>query len=83
MASTQRVVKAVAGMVGILGLGVGLWAAMTPDEAQLKERIKDLPRSSPQQRAERRHLNAQVMATIKEAAETNENVARRTWPWHK
>ncbi|XP_048368616.1 ubiquinol-cytochrome-c reductase complex assembly factor 3 [Sphaerodactylus townsendi] len=83
MASTKRVVKTIVGMVGIMGLGFGLWAAVTPNEAQMKKLAKELPRSSPQQRAERKHLNEQVMEILKEAAETNENVARRTWPWKK
>ncbi|XP_054840737.1 ubiquinol-cytochrome-c reductase complex assembly factor 3-like [Eublepharis macularius] len=81
MANAQRVVKALLYSVGITGLGVVLWAAMTPSEAQRKERIKELPCSSPQHQSELRRQNAQVMEILKEAAETNENVARRTWPW--
>ncbi|XP_015269593.1 PREDICTED: ubiquinol-cytochrome-c reductase complex assembly factor 3-like [Gekko japonicus] len=83
MGSTQQVVKTILGMVGTMGLGIALWVGMTPNEEQMKLRAKELPRSSPQQQAEQRQLNAAVMAVLKEAAETNENVARRPWPWKK
>ncbi|KAL8184260.1 UNVERIFIED_CONTAM: hypothetical protein K2H54_011099 [Gekko kuhli] len=83
MAYRQRVVKTVLGVVGSIGLGVAFWAGMTPNEEQMKLRAKELPRSGPQQQAEQQHLNAAVMAVLKEAAETNENVARRPWPWKK
>ncbi|XP_077180729.1 ubiquinol-cytochrome-c reductase complex assembly factor 3 [Paroedura picta] len=76
-------VKAILGMVGTMGLGIGLWAAITPNEEQLKKMAKELPSSNPRVQAQMRERNIAVLAMIKEAAETNENVAQRPWPWKK
>ncbi|XP_073208224.1 ubiquinol-cytochrome-c reductase complex assembly factor 3 [Lepidochelys kempii] len=66
------------------GLGVGVWALVTPREPRRREIAKELPETNPLRWAERRHQNELVMAAIKEAAETNENVARRPSPaWSK
>ncbi|XP_065264223.1 ubiquinol-cytochrome-c reductase complex assembly factor 3-like [Emys orbicularis] len=65
-------------VAGTTGLGVGVWALATPREERRREIAKELPETNPLRWAERRHQNELVMAAIKEAAETNENVARRS-----
>ncbi|NXK27162.1 UQCC3 factor, partial [Arenaria interpres] len=42
-----------------------------------------LPEVSPELLAQRRRQNELVMAALREAAETDENVARRPVPWRK
>ncbi|TFJ97573.1 leucine-rich repeat-containing protein 56 [Platysternon megacephalum] len=64
-------------VAGTTGLGVGAWALATPREQRMREIAKELPETNPLRRAEKRRQNELVMAAIKEAAETNENVARR------
>lgn len=44
---------------------------------------QNLPESSPSMMEERRKQNALVMQALKEAAETNENLARGSWPSRK
>ncbi|XP_008122485.1 ubiquinol-cytochrome-c reductase complex assembly factor 3 [Anolis carolinensis] len=83
MGTAYRVAKGLLAVVGWTGLGVGLWFAVAPDETRRKEMAKDHPGSSPEQRTERQQRNALVMAVIKEAAETDENVAKKQWPWVK
>ncbi|XP_042296486.1 distal membrane-arm assembly complex protein 1 isoform X1 [Sceloporus undulatus] len=83
MGAAQRAVRGLVAVLGCTGLGVLLWAAVAPDEERRKEMAKEHPKSSPEQRTERQQQNAIVMAAIKQAAETNENVARKEWPWSK
>ncbi|KAG6938027.1 ubiquinol-cytochrome c reductase complex assembly factor 3 [Chelydra serpentina] len=71
-------------VAGTTGLGVVAWALATPREQRRREIAKELQETNPLHWAERRHQNELVMAAIKEAAETNENVARRPSPtWSK
>lgn len=42
-----------------------------------------LPEANPEILAERRQHNRLIMAALREAAETNENVAQRPVPWRK
>ncbi|KAJ6657009.1 hypothetical protein lerEdw1_003010 [Lerista edwardsae] len=83
MGAVYRAAVGLMAVVGCTGLGVALWALVAPDEEQRKEMAKKLPECTPLQQAERRQQNALVMATIKEAAETEENVAQKGWPWSK
>lgn len=44
---------------------------------------QNLPESSPSTMEERRKQNALVMQVLKDAAETNENLSRGSWPTKK
>ncbi|XP_060614263.2 ubiquinol-cytochrome-c reductase complex assembly factor 3 [Anolis sagrei] len=81
MGTAYRAAKGLLAVVGWTGLGVGLWFAVAPDETRRKEMAKDHPGS--EQQTEKQQRNALVMSVIKEAAETNENVASKQWPWGK
>ncbi|XP_076021255.1 ubiquinol-cytochrome-c reductase complex assembly factor 3 [Genypterus blacodes] len=74
--SSARTVLLTAGAAAYVALGYGLWAAIAPGEERQKEMLKDLPEANPLRMAETRKRNALVMQVLKEAAETNDNVAR-------
>ncbi|XP_051924364.1 ubiquinol-cytochrome-c reductase complex assembly factor 3 [Hippocampus zosterae] len=74
--SGMRTIVGTTGMIAMLGLGYGMWALISPGEERRKEMIKNLPESNPMRMEETRKRNALVMQTLKEAAETNENLAR-------
>ncbi|NXD74603.1 UQCC3 factor, partial [Eolophus roseicapillus] len=64
-------------------IGLLLWFAMGSGEEKRQELLKELPEANPEVLAERREYNRLIMAALREAAETNENVARRPVPWRK
>ncbi|NWV02064.1 UQCC3 factor, partial [Upupa epops] len=66
-----------------VGLGVLLWFWVAAGEDRRLETLKAMPDVSPELLDQRRQLNQMVMAALKEAAETDENVARRPVPWRK
>ncbi|XP_076587166.1 ubiquinol-cytochrome-c reductase complex assembly factor 3 [Chaetodon auriga] len=70
-------------LVGLLGVGYGMWSLIVPGEERRKEIIKNLPESNPVRMEETRKRNALVMQALKEAAETNENIARGLGPTRK
>ncbi|XP_019716525.1 ubiquinol-cytochrome-c reductase complex assembly factor 3 [Hippocampus comes] len=74
--SGMRTIVGTTGMIAVLGLGYGMWALIAPGEEKRKEMLKNLPESNPMRMEETRKRNALVMQTLKEAAETNENLAR-------
>ncbi|XP_041793282.1 ubiquinol-cytochrome-c reductase complex assembly factor 3 [Chelmon rostratus] len=74
--SALRSFLASSAMVAMLGLGYGMWSLIAPGEERQREIIKNLPESNPVRMEETRRRNALVMQALKEAAETNENVAR-------
>ncbi|XP_054630786.1 ubiquinol-cytochrome-c reductase complex assembly factor 3 [Dunckerocampus dactyliophorus] len=74
--SGMRTVLASSGLVGVLGLGYGMWSIIAPGEERRRAIIKNLPESNPVRMEETRRRNALVMQSLKEAAETNENIAR-------
>ncbi|TDH12381.1 hypothetical protein EPR50_G00045910 [Perca flavescens] len=74
--SGMRTFLSVSGMVAVVGLGFGMWSIMSPGEEQRRELIKNLPESNPKRMEETRKRNALVMQALKEAAETDENIAR-------
>ncbi|XP_053133682.1 ubiquinol-cytochrome-c reductase complex assembly factor 3 [Hemicordylus capensis] len=83
MGSVPRLAKAVVGVGACVGLGGALWMAVAPSEERRKQMLKDLPESNPVVYNERQRQNALIWETIKEAAKTQENVARREWPRQK
>ncbi|TRZ09926.1 hypothetical protein HGM15179_017187 [Zosterops borbonicus] len=64
-----------------VALGLLFWVAMAGGEQQRHQTLQQgQPEADPTQR--RRH-NELLMAALREAAETDENVAQRQVPWRK
>ncbi|XP_020793959.1 ubiquinol-cytochrome-c reductase complex assembly factor 3 [Boleophthalmus pectinirostris] len=74
--SALRNVLASAVMIAVLGAGYGMWAIISPDESRRREMLRDLPEADPHRMDESRRRTALVMQALKEASETNENIAR-------
>ncbi|KAK7120560.1 hypothetical protein R3I94_020531 [Phoxinus phoxinus] len=74
--SAMRTMLASIGLVGIVGLGYGMWAMISPGEERKREMLKNLPEANPIRMEESRKRNALMLQVLKEAAETNENIAR-------
>ncbi|XP_017695634.1 PREDICTED: ubiquinol-cytochrome-c reductase complex assembly factor 3-like [Lepidothrix coronata] len=66
-----------------VALGLFFWVAMAGGERDRLDSLKALPEANSQVLAERRRHNELIMAALREAAETDENVARRPVPWRK
>ncbi|KAK5870532.1 hypothetical protein PBY51_003473 [Eleginops maclovinus] len=71
-----RTLLASSGMIAAIGLGYGMWAMISPGEERRREMIKNLPEYNQQTMDETRKRTALVMQTLKEAAESNENLSR-------
>ncbi|XP_062241018.1 ubiquinol-cytochrome-c reductase complex assembly factor 3 [Platichthys flesus] len=81
MSGVRTILSSIA-MVTFLGVGFGAWSVIAPGEERRKELLKNLPESNPVRMEETRRRNALVMQALKEAAETNDNIAREmptTW----
>ncbi|XP_008571710.1 PREDICTED: UPF0723 protein C11orf83 homolog [Galeopterus variegatus] len=73
-----RKVLTVVAMVGAgIGLGSALFALVTPGELQKQAMLKEMPEKDPRRTDEVARTQELVMATLQEAAATQENVARR------
>ncbi|GAB0202037.1 ubiquinol-cytochrome-c reductase complex assembly factor 3-like [Grus japonensis] len=83
MAAARRWALALARGAVPVALGLLLWAAVGAGEERRQETLKALPEVNPEVLAERRRHNQLIMAALREAAETDENVARRPVPWRK
>ncbi|CAL8335129.1 unnamed protein product [Gadus morhua 'NCC'] len=59
-----------------VGGGLGLWYIVVPSEERKKEMVKNLPEANPLRAEETRRRNALMMQVLKEAAETDANLAR-------
>ncbi|NXS33377.1 UQCC3 factor, partial [Pomatostomus ruficeps] len=66
-----------------VGLGLLLWVAMAGDERDRQETLKAQPEANAASSAHRRRHNELIMAALREAAQTDENVAQRRVPWRK
>ncbi|XP_061204581.1 ubiquinol-cytochrome-c reductase complex assembly factor 3 [Neopsephotus bourkii] len=64
-------------------IGYLLWVVMESGDEKRQQMLKELPEANPEVLAERRYHNRLIMAALREAAETNENVAQRPVPWRK
>ncbi|KAG7322752.1 hypothetical protein KOW79_014098 [Hemibagrus wyckioides] len=64
------------GAVAALITGYASWKSLDPGEQRNREILKNLPESNPARMEESRRRNAQIMDLLKEAAETNDNIAR-------
>ncbi|KAM7017808.1 ubiquinol-cytochrome-c reductase complex assembly factor 3 [Tautogolabrus adspersus] len=74
--SALRTIINSSALIACLGLGYGMWTMIAPGEERRKELIKNLPESNPMRMEETRKRNALVMQALKEAAETDDNIAR-------
>ncbi|XP_076874421.1 ubiquinol-cytochrome-c reductase complex assembly factor 3 [Brachyhypopomus gauderio] len=76
--SRLRIIISSVGMVAALASGFGLWSMISPeDEKNRNELLKQMPESNVVRMDENRKKNALMLQILKEAAETNENIARR------
>ncbi|XP_075934303.1 ubiquinol-cytochrome-c reductase complex assembly factor 3 [Anarhichas minor] len=74
--SAMRTILSSGALVALLGLGYGMWAIISPGEERRRELLKNLPESNPMRMEETRKRNVLVMQALKDAAETNNNIAR-------
>ncbi|XP_060893466.1 ubiquinol-cytochrome-c reductase complex assembly factor 3 [Labrus mixtus] len=74
--SSVRTIISSSAMVACMALGYGMWTMISPGEERRKELIKNLPEANPMRMEETRKRNALVMQALKEAAETDDNIAR-------
>ncbi|XP_074526856.1 ubiquinol-cytochrome-c reductase complex assembly factor 3 [Halichoeres trimaculatus] len=78
--SGLRTILTSSAILATLGLGYGMWSMIAPGEERRRELIKNLPEANPLRMEETRKRNALVMQALKEAAETDENIARGLRP---
>ncbi|NXF14343.1 UQCC3 factor, partial [Smithornis capensis] len=83
MAAARRWALALARGAVPVALGLLLWVVMAWGEQDRQRILKELPENNPEALARRRRHNELIMAALREAAETDENVARRAVPWRK
>ncbi|XP_005414841.1 PREDICTED: ubiquinol-cytochrome-c reductase complex assembly factor 3 [Chinchilla lanigera] len=80
MGTLQKALVVVAALGAGAGVGWALFALVTPGELQKQAMLKEMPEQHPQHRDEKAHTQRLVMATLQEAAATQENVAwRKDW----
>ncbi|XP_036620529.1 ubiquinol-cytochrome-c reductase complex assembly factor 3 [Trichosurus vulpecula] len=80
MGSLSKALQA-AVMLGLgAGLGIFLFVVVPPGEQRTRDLLKDTPEGNPQRRDEATKTKVLWMDTLREAAETHENVAwRKDW----
>lgn len=62
------------------GVGSALFVLVTPGEEQKQAMLKEIPEQDPRRRNEATRTKELVLATLQEAATTQENVAwRKNW----
>nr|AAI62114.1 Hypothetical LOC558925 [Danio rerio] len=64
------------GSVALGGLTYAIWIIFSPGEERKKEILKSLPEANPVRMEETRKRNAIMLQVLKDAAETNDNIAR-------
>ncbi|KAK3521581.1 hypothetical protein QTP70_014773 [Hemibagrus guttatus] len=74
--SALRKLLVYTGAVAALITGYASWKGLDPGEQRNREILKNLPESDPARMEESRRRNTQIMELLKEAAETNDNIAR-------
>uniref|UniRef100_A0A672JZM3 Ubiquinol-cytochrome-c reductase complex assembly factor 3 n=1 Tax=Sinocyclocheilus grahami TaxID=75366 RepID=A0A672JZM3_SINGR len=86
--SGMRTVLASIGVFGLVSVGYGMWAIISPGEDRKREILKlcpdaslhlifqNLPEANPVRMEESRKRNALVLQVLKDAAETSDNIAR-------
>ncbi|KAL4660002.1 ubiquinol-cytochrome-c reductase complex assembly factor 3 [Arapaima gigas] len=78
--SGVRGILAFGGTVAVIGAGIALWFGMHPGDERQKEMLKNLPEANPTRMEEVRRRNVLALQVLKEAAETQDNVARGFFP---
>ncbi|NXB06846.1 UQCC3 factor, partial [Cnemophilus loriae] len=66
-----------------VALGLLFWVAMAGGEQERQQTLMAQPGADAATLAQRRRHNEVIMAALREAAETDENVAQRQVPWRK
>ncbi|XP_064593097.1 distal membrane-arm assembly complex protein 1 isoform X1 [Zonotrichia leucophrys gambelii] len=66
-----------------VALGLLLWVAIAGGEQERLQTLKGQPGADAATLAQRRRHNELIMAALREAAETDDNVANRPVPWRK
>ncbi|XP_012666086.1 ubiquinol-cytochrome-c reductase complex assembly factor 3 [Otolemur garnettii] len=80
MGALRKMLVAVALLGAGTGVGSALFALVTPGELQKQEMLKEMPEQNPQRRDEAVRTQELVLATLQQAAATQENVAwRKDW----
>ncbi|XP_051973625.1 ubiquinol-cytochrome-c reductase complex assembly factor 3 [Xyrauchen texanus] len=74
--SGMRTILSSMALVGVAGIGYGMWAMISPGEERKRELLKNLPEANPVRMEESRRRNALMLQVLKDAAETNDNIAR-------
>ncbi|XP_004713678.1 ubiquinol-cytochrome-c reductase complex assembly factor 3 [Echinops telfairi] len=72
---------AVGALLGVgAGVGAALFALVAPGEQKTQAILKELPEQDPRRRAEAARTKELLLATLQQAAATQENVAwRKNW----
>ncbi|XP_053824075.1 ubiquinol-cytochrome-c reductase complex assembly factor 3-like [Vidua chalybeata] len=83
MALDRRWPRALARGAVPVGLGLLLWAALAGGEQERQQPLKGRAGADAATLAHRRRHNELIMAALREAAETDDNVAQRGVPWRK
>uniref|UniRef100_A0A8C3X2G3 Ubiquinol-cytochrome-c reductase complex assembly factor 3 n=1 Tax=Catagonus wagneri TaxID=51154 RepID=A0A8C3X2G3_9CETA len=78
---TLRKALIVGAVLGVgAGVGSALFVLVTPGEQQKQTMLKEIPEQDPQRREEAARTKQLLLATLQEAAATQENVAwRKNW----
>ncbi|XP_037982546.1 ubiquinol-cytochrome-c reductase complex assembly factor 3-like [Motacilla alba alba] len=66
-----------------VALGLLLWVAIAGGEQERQHSLKGKPGADTANLAQRRRHNELIMTALREAAQTDENVAYRGVPWRK
>ncbi|XP_007242471.1 ubiquinol-cytochrome-c reductase complex assembly factor 3 [Astyanax mexicanus] len=75
MSAMRTILTSIAAIAAVCS-GLGMWKAVAPGEERKKEILKQLPESNPARMEESRNRNALMMQVLKDAADTNDNLAR-------
>lgn len=66
-----------------VGLGLLLWVAIAGGEQERQQTLKAQPGGDLATLAQRRRHNELIMTALRDAAQTEDNVAQRQVPWRK
>ncbi|NXX27695.1 UQCC3 factor, partial [Nicator chloris] len=83
MAVDRRLPLALLRGAAPVALGLLLWVAMAGGEQERQQTLKAQPRADAASLTQRRRHNELIMTALREAAETDDNVAQRRVPWRK
>ncbi|XP_012693237.1 ubiquinol-cytochrome-c reductase complex assembly factor 3 [Clupea harengus] len=78
--SGMRLMLTTSAFVGTCGIGYAMWSVISPSDERKREILKNLPESNPVRMDETRKRSALMLQVLKDAAETNDNIARGFGP---